>query len=163
VSQRTPRQEFFDALFGEDDLGVVVRTHIYIESKVNELLDLLIPFPAQLPHLRYEQKIKLCCAMGMDKTLFLPLKELGDLRNSFGHNINTKLTSGTCAKLLATVSEADLENIAMTYKATLATTKDELPATYAELDAKGRLIGFAIWLNATLEIIQDDARYRKAR
>ena len=158
MSRRRLRQEFLDALFGEDDLGVVVRTHIYIESAVNALLDQLIPISSQLPRLRYEQKLKLCCAMGMDKTLYLPLKELGDLRNSFGHNINTKLTSEACAKLLATVSKDDLDSIAKSYKVTHAATKEGLPDSFAELDPKGQLIGFAIWLNATLEVMQDDAR-----
>lgn len=159
MSQRKLSQEFIDALFGEDDLGVVVRAHIHIESAVNALLDILIPIPSELPRLRYEQKLKLCCAMGMDKTLFPPLKELGDLRNSFGHNICTKLTNGACAKLLERVSKDDLESIAKSYRVTRE-NKNELPESFDELDPKSQLIGFVIWLNATLELMQDDACHR---
>jgi len=161
MSQHIPRQEFLEALFGEDDLGVVARTHIYIESAVNALLDLLIPISSELPRLRYEQKLKLCCAMGMDKTLYLPLKELGDLRNSFGHNIDTKLTSGACSMLLATLSADDRGSIAKSYKVTRSATEEELPSSFDGLDIKSQLIGFAIWLNATLEVMQDDAHHRK--
>jgi hypothetical protein len=156
-----PRQEFFDALLGEDDLGVVVRSHIYIESAVNALLDLLIPVPDQLPHLRYEQRLKLCCAMGMDKTLFPPLIELGNLRNSFGHNINTKLTNGTCSKFFEALSEADQESIAKSYMAALSGSKEALPTSYIELDPKGKLIGIALWLNATLEKMLAEAHRKK--
>lgn len=161
MSLRTLPSILIDALFGEDDLGVVVRTHIYIESAVNALLDLLITFPGELPRLSYEQKLKLCCAMGMDKALFMPLKELGDLRNSFGHNITTKLSGASVKKLVASVSASDLQTITVSYKTTRIGTKENLPESFTELDPKGQLIGFAIWLNATLDVLQEHARSRR--
>lgn len=33
---------FVGALFGEDELGVVLRAHIHIEAKLVELLELLV-------------------------------------------------------------------------------------------------------------------------
>jgi hypothetical protein len=39
---------FFGVLFGEDELGVVVRAHIHIEAKLLELLELLVPAPTYL-------------------------------------------------------------------------------------------------------------------
>jgi hypothetical protein len=152
--------EFLEALFGEDDLGVVVRTHIYIESGVNSILEQLIPFPGELPRLRYEQKLKLCCAMGMDKTLLSPLIELGNLRNSFGHNINTRLSTTSVAKLLSAVSTDDLETIMKTYTIALAETREALPMSFHDLEPKSQLIGFAIWLNATLDVLRKDATHR---
>ncbi len=154
------RPEFLNALFGEDDLGVVVRTHLHIESAVNALLDILIPIPKELPRLRYEQKLKLCCSMGMDKTLFQPLKELGDLRNLFAHNIDTKLTQGYLDRLLASVSPNDKVSISTSYETTRAATDENLPKSFTNLEPKGQLIGFATWLNATLDILQEDARCR---
>ena len=118
MSIRTLKAEFLEALFGEDDLGVVIRTHIHIESSVNRLLNLLISLPDELPQLRYDQKLKLCCAMGMDKTLYPALKALGDLRNAFGHNIDTKLTSKSISQLLAAVSPDDMETIGLSYTST---------------------------------------------
>ena len=147
MSTHSIRPEFLNALFGEDDLGVVVRTHIYLESAVNALLDILILVPHELPRLRYEQKLKLCCSMGMDKTLFPPLKALGDLRNSFGHNIDTELTQGALDRLLASVSPADRESIISAYNTTRATTNENLPELFANLDPKGQLIGVVIWLS----------------
>jgi hypothetical protein len=37
--------KFQEALFGEDELGVVVRAQIHIEARVNALLEILVPFP----------------------------------------------------------------------------------------------------------------------
>jgi hypothetical protein len=155
---RRLQPEFLDALFGEDDLGVVVRTHIYIESGVNSILEQLIPFPEELPRLRYEQKLKLCCAMGLDKSLLSPLKELGNLRNSFGHDINTRLSTASVSKLLSAVSTDDLDTIIKSYTSTLADTGEALPVSFHDLDPKSQLIGFAIWLNATLDVIRKDAK-----
>ena len=159
---RTIKADFFDALFGEDDLGVVIRAHIYIESSVNALLDLLIPFSSELPRLRYEQKLKLCCAMGMDKGLFAPLKELGDLRNSFGHNIKIQLSDVSVAKLIRSVSQEDMQVILRTYSTTRGNVDPTLPSEFSELEPKSQLIGFALWLNATLDVLQDDARQRRS-
>jgi hypothetical protein len=46
-------------LKSEDDLGVIVRSHIQIEAQLNQLIEKLLPFPDSLPHLRFEQKIRL--------------------------------------------------------------------------------------------------------
>jgi hypothetical protein len=160
MQTRQVQTEFLNALLGEDDLGVVVRTHIHIESSVNVLLDLLIPFPGELPNLRYQQKLKLCCALGMDKTLFPPLKELGDLRNSFAHNIEAKLTTASVAKLFKQIAPDDLLEIARSYFTTRVAVAPDLPKLFAELDPKGKLIGLALWLNVTLDVLHEDARLR---
>ncbi|MDF0378623.1 hypothetical protein [Methylophilus sp. YYY-1] len=162
MQPRTLKAEFLNALFGEDDLGVVVRTHIYIESSINTLLDLLIPFPSELPRLRYEQKLRLCCAMGMHKSLFAPLKELGDLRNAFAHKINAQLSAESVAKLLRSVSQDDRQAIIRTYSTTRRDADPTLPSEFSELEPKSQLIGFALWLNATLDVLQDDARQRRS-
>ena len=39
---------FVCALFGEDELGVVVRAHIHIEAKLRELLELVVADPKYL-------------------------------------------------------------------------------------------------------------------
>ncbi len=76
-----------------DELGLVVRSHLYIESLLNELLSELIPFSEHLDqmHLKYSDKVKLACAMGLDAELKPMLLSLGSLRNKFSHNINTKI------------------------------------------------------------------------
>jgi len=56
--------EFFtDTLFHEDDLGSVVRVHLYIEFIINEILEILVPYPEDLKPLKldYDGKINLIC------------------------------------------------------------------------------------------------------
>ena len=45
---------FLQALFGEDELGVMVRVHIHIEAMVRELLERLVPHPSALQKLRLD-------------------------------------------------------------------------------------------------------------
>jgi GNAT superfamily N-acetyltransferase len=81
VASLEPDDTFIPALLGEDALGVVVRAHIHIEARINALLDTMVAHPSLLPHLRYEQRVRLACALGLDDRWFKQLKLLGDLRN----------------------------------------------------------------------------------
>ena len=85
-------EKFFSHLQAEDELGAVVRAHIHIEASIIEFLDARVPFPDELPRLQYEARLKLSMALGLKCEYFQSLKLLGDIRNSFGHNINTVLT-----------------------------------------------------------------------
>lgn len=61
-------QDLSSALIGEDELGLAIRSHLYIESLLDELLSLLIPFPSHFEeiNLNYASKVKMACAMGLD-------------------------------------------------------------------------------------------------
>jgi len=99
--------QFQEALFGEDELGAVVRAQIHIEARVNQLLEVLSPFPEKLPHLRFDQMLKLACALGLKEDSIVAFKELGNIRNRFGHQLNTRLTAGMIEKILNGLSLDD--------------------------------------------------------
>lgn len=124
----TSKEEFHNSLLGEDELGVVLRAHFYIEAELDVLIRVLTPYPNELPRLRYEQKLKLACALGLDKTAFHPLKELGDLRNSFGHQIGAHLTPGKVKDLFNSFSDKDKIIIKYGYNQTNSQVKTRLPA-----------------------------------
>ncbi len=92
--------KFLEALFGEDELGVVVRAQIHIEARVNALLEILVPFPKKLPRLRFEQMLNLACALGLRDTSISAIKELGNIRNQFAHQLDTRLTAGMVDRML---------------------------------------------------------------
>jgi len=56
---------FVGILFGEDDLGVVVRAHIHVEAKLVELLALLVSDPPYLERmdLDFGQRVNLAVAL----------------------------------------------------------------------------------------------------
>jgi hypothetical protein len=85
---------FVAALLAEDELGAVVRSHIYVESRINDYLELVAARPEHLSGLglRYRQKVQLACVLGFDPDFIKPLGVLGEIRNKFSHKLDTSLT-----------------------------------------------------------------------
>ena len=66
--------DFRKALLEDDEIGIVIRSHLYIENLLDELLSLLPPFPEEYEEisLSYANKVRLVCAAGFDKN-FKPM------------------------------------------------------------------------------------------
>lgn len=143
------QDEFHDALMGEDELGVVLRSHFYIEAELDALINALLEFPNECPRLRYEQKVKLACALGLDRTASPPLKELGNLRNTFGHEIGARLTDGMLDKLFDSFTVEDQALIIQGYNKSRAQLLDALP-DFKDLGEKDRFVVLAITLHKML-------------
>ena len=88
------QQRFFDAISNDDDLIAVLRGHLYVESAVNDLLAILFPgADVLIGDLTYEQKVRrLRKATSVPSMLGTLLKALGELRNSFAHSLERRLT-----------------------------------------------------------------------
>lgn len=86
-------EELSKALDKEDELGLVLRAHLYIENKLEELLYLLVPVPRYYEemNLNYVNKVKLACALGLDPGFKGMLLVLGSIRNKFAHNLSKKI------------------------------------------------------------------------
>lgn len=91
----------------QDELGLVLRSHLYIENLLDELLSLLIPFPEHVEEmsLTYANKVRLACAMGLDRELKSMLLVLGAIRNKFSHNLHQKIDSEMVKNLHGSVHE----------------------------------------------------------
>lgn len=148
---------FLEALFGEDELGVVVRAHIHIEASLNQFIDVVTPFPKLLPRLRYEQKVNLACAMGLVEESGPPLKKLGDIRNAFGHRVDTRLTAEMTRDLFESFSKSDRQIIIESHRKTIAEGYPELPADLTQLRPKDQFIIIATALKRMLEQVKEDA------
>ena len=85
--------ELFEVLKGEDDLGVVIRTHIHIEAVLNDLIEKIFRESKYVDKmgLDYHQKVKLTLACGLDPRFEKPLNTLGTIRNNFAHRLEAKL------------------------------------------------------------------------
>lgn len=84
---------FQEALGAEDELGLVVRAHIHIESLLNQLIEVVVVDSKALGRMQldYSQRVHLAQALGMDSDLAKPLQALGKLRNDFAHKLDMKL------------------------------------------------------------------------
>jgi len=95
-------EEFLKALVGEDELGVVVRAHLYIEYELGRFLCAALPIPNELGRLEYSVRVRLALACGLRADLKGPLNALGALRNRFSHRPGYVLTEKDLNDLYAT-------------------------------------------------------------
>ena len=85
---------FIKALLAEDELGCVIRSHLYIEAQIDHYLELAVAHPKHLKDLdlSYAKKIELMCCLGFDAQFRGPLKRLNKLRNDFAHDLSSRLS-----------------------------------------------------------------------
>ena len=84
-------KSFYEALDNEDDLGVVIRAHIHVESTIIKFINERLTDLKSLGKLSYSQRVELACELGLNVEMKKPLKILGEIRNSFAHKINAQL------------------------------------------------------------------------
>ncbi len=104
-------EPFLDALCERDEVSLVLRAHLHIEALLIQIINSRIPFPDLLPRLRFEQSLKLACALGLDKELQAPLKALGEIRNRFSHQLDAKLSEGSVDTFMRTFSDTQLAEL----------------------------------------------------
>ena len=133
---------FVAALLAEDELGAVVRSHIYVESRLNEYLELVTSRPEHLEGLglRYRQKVVLACALGFDPEFLKPLVALGELRNKFAHRLDTTLTEERIARLYESLPPFGKQAVQASLVRTRVQLKAEGKLELAELPPRDRFI-----------------------
>jgi hypothetical protein len=93
-------------LTGEDDLGKVVRAHIYIEHELQDLIFFAAPNPDQLvrfDNMEFSKKVRLALVLGLDAELKAGLTAVGNLRNKFSHRLDIKLGEEEANSLVASL------------------------------------------------------------
>jgi hypothetical protein len=155
----------FGVLFGEDELGVVVRAHIHIEAKLLELLELLAPAPTYLERmdLDFGQRVNLVVALGLKAEHAAPLSALGRLRNVFAHRLDAQLSDERVNSLYETLSAGDKEIVQASYVRTNAQLARSDAPSFKDLSARERFITISVALRAMLMAAIRDARNRAGR
>ena len=101
------KPDFIKALLAEDEVGCVIRTHLYIEAQIDSFLMLVVidsKFRDTLD-LTYRKKIELACSLGFDTQFRGTLKLIGKLRNDFAHNLSSTLTQQIVSDLFNSMPE----------------------------------------------------------
>lgn len=141
-------EAFFMHLNSEDELGVVVRAHIHIEASLNAFVDARVPYPDRLPRLPYEGRLRLACALGLMHSHFDALKVLADIRNSFGHRVDAKLTDGKLKELYGKLPPETQELVVRAYEMTNRQRGFINPPEFPSLSPKDRFVLIAVMLKS---------------
>ena len=155
-------EKFFSHLQAEDELGAVVRAHIHIEASIIEFLNARVPFPDELPRLQYEARLKLSTALGLKRDYFESLKLLGDIRNSFGHNINTVLTDVKLNELFSKLPQEGKDITLQAYAMTSKQRGEEKALPFVQLAPRDRFTLIAVMLKSYVVAAAHEASTKNA-
>jgi len=152
-STATLSDSFTQALLGEDELGVVIRSQIHVEVKLNQLLVALAKNPSQIDRMQldYFQRVNLAVVLGLDPAHAAPLLALGTLRNAFAHRLETRLTKDRVDNLYKTFAPEDRVIVQASFKRTLEQGVGEKGSSFRSLAPKVRFILMAVSLEAMVQ------------
>jgi hypothetical protein len=99
--------EFVAALLAEDEVGSVIRSHLYVEAQLTAFLELAVVEPKLLVDLdlSYAKKVELACCLGFDPKFRGALKRIGKLRNDFAHDLSSSLSQQVVSDLYNALPE----------------------------------------------------------
>jgi len=145
-------RDFRKALEGEDELGVVIRGQIHIETQLLRLLALLTPYEQHLENmnLNYTQRVELAQALGLKPQYGPPLKALGRIRNDFAHKPHTRRSKEHLNDLYGNLAEEDREIVLESFKKTKRKIAASPKVPFRELSLKDQFILVMVSLRAIL-------------
>ncbi len=150
--ENTAEDAFLKDLRGEDELGMVIRAHIHIEHHLNELLNMVIPYPGYLKamQLDYAGKVNLAGATGLRPDIVSPLLALGNLRNQMAHKLGTKITKSRERNFYKTFGSEGKHTIQQSYERTRRDLRVGKGPKLNELSPPDKFVLMAVTLRAAL-------------
>ncbi|WP_243318095.1 hypothetical protein [Geothrix paludis] len=136
-------------LLREDDLGVVIRAHIRIESALCEVVDALLREPSYRSKLNldYFNTVILAIAVGINTEYGPSLKAIGTLRNSFAHDLETKLDGNSISALYAALVPRHKDKVQEISRNLWVDHNSTMPyPTFKNLSPRDQFIAIAIVL-----------------
>ena len=131
-------KQFYEALLGEDDLGLVVRAQIHIEHELRGFVLSQAPRPemVKFDELDFDATCRLALILGLTPDLRAPLSGVGSLRNRFAHQLAKPLGQQEANNLYASFSARLKEFVQKVY-----TTQTRDPKTkWKDGSARDRII-----------------------
>lgn len=150
MTTKTPSEEvkkftkdFSTALLGEDELGVIVRAHIYVEAELDKWLKATLKNADALGDgIEYQMKVRIALAAGLRNDLQHPLNALERLRNKFAHQLGMKLTADDANNFYATFGKRERDSVEDSLKHI-----GKEGSSHKEFDPKSRMVVYvlALW------------------
>jgi len=120
----------------EDDLGAILRMHIFIEHELKEYIWTVAPRPEQMKFSTYDYAatLQLAFLLGLNAELKAALSTIGGLRNRFAHQQDAELTLQDATNLYHALSASCKTDLQQGYAALLKTPKHKhLPKSTKDL------------------------------
>tara|TARA_Y100001001_G_scaffold158598_1_gene178327 strand:+ start:2313 stop:2846 length:534 start_codon:yes stop_codon:yes gene_type:complete len=137
------------AFLTDDELALVVRSHIKVEEQLDKLLILFIAEQKYLDKIKLEfsEKVLLAAALGMDEDLIQPLSVLGRIRNKFAHKTDSELTKSDVNNLYKSFSALGKEVLQQTTKNN-PDRPPQLSTKYNDMTIREKFVLMTIYLHS---------------
>ncbi|NEI60889.1 hypothetical protein [Rhizobium leguminosarum] len=142
----------FRTLETNDALAIVVKSAIFIEAEIIDLIKGAMHNPAALDglDLTYHQRCGLAVAVGLSQRFAKPLKAIGTIRNKFAHRIDAELSKSHADNLYDAFDPIDKEIINQVG----SHLAEHRGAKFAQLDPLDRFVIYVISLRAAIVYAQ---------
>lgn len=143
----------YDAIKGEDDLGVVIRSHIIVEKSLNLFVESLTSDKEEFRKLNlgFEETVKLAVALGLTERFKKPLCSLVRLRNRFAHTIRSEISAQDATNLYKSFRGEDKGILHEALAKTRKELSDHKIDEYKKLPPRLKYIFNVVVLNVGLE------------
>ncbi len=97
----------------EDDMGMVLKSHVIIEKYLHALNESLMKDRSIYRELRlsFMSTVKLSAAIGLNNRLIPVLRSIDKLRNKYAHSMKTDLTKNDVNNIIGQMDEFDVEEM----------------------------------------------------
>lgn len=144
--------DLYRHMSSEDDLGVALRSAIYIENQLDLLIEQISWSNRAVSRLSldYSGKINLALILGLDERFGPPLSAIGSIRNRFAHQLTTAITKFDVDGLYGNLSPEDKNIVQSTYEKTRSRTNIKRPKKLSSLSPLEQFKLIAIALRGAL-------------
>jgi hypothetical protein len=152
-------ESLLNSFESEDDLGVVIRTHIVIENYLRDLIKsfLINEDYFEASKLEYFQVVQMALALGLQPRFESSLNTLGKLRNKFAHELRDELNNSDVKNFYETLDSNEKQ---MLQDNTLAVHKELglKVKSHKKLEARQQFINIIALLAAALSKACEEAK-----
>lgn len=83
------KEEMIKEISSSDLLSATLKSHMYIERELNDLIEYFMPSAKTLSNLNFARRLKLIYEIGiLEKDLFDVINKFNEIRNDFAHKLN---------------------------------------------------------------------------
>lgn len=164
ISKEEETSKLMQAFLTDDELALVVRSHIKVEEQLDHVLLLNVEEHKYLDKIKLEfsEKVLLAAALGMDEDLIRPLSVLGNIRNKFAHKTDSELTKNDVNNLYSAFTAQGKEVLQKTIKHN-PDRPPQLALKYGDLSVKEKFVLMTIYLHSWLRgIVHDEVERMQA-
>ena len=148
------KKSLIEILEGEDDLGVVIRSHIVVEQYLNHLIESMMVSPKHYQNIKidYSDKVRLAISLGLNPRFETPLNTLGTIRNGFAHKLRSELSKQDVNSLYKSMSKEDKEVVQSCFNKTRAKLPEENIPDHSALEVKEKFTLYIVAIAGALQV-----------